>query len=134
LTISLSCLGIANAQLNEADINYPKSIAHKAWCSEKRTNCEVRFHNKKLIVNQGAGITLKQVKAIKKARICRYRTFLSGIRCNRYQDYDKDFLIKYISSDQIERLALITFRNEAAARRFQEDLDKWSLNIKTSWF
>ena len=132
--MSLTCLGIANAELNEADINNSTSRVHKAWCGNKRVNCEVRFQNEALIVNKGPGITLKQVKGIKKARICRYKTFLSGVRCERHQDYDKDFLIKYNSSDQSERIAVITFRNEAAARRFKNDLDKWSLNIKSSWF
>ena len=132
--MSLTCFGIADAELNEAVINNSTSRVHKAWCGKKRVNCEVRFQNEALIVNKGPGITLKQVKGIKKARICRYKAFLSGVRCERHQDYDKDFLIKYNSLDQSERLAVITFMNEAAARRFSNDLDEWSLNIKRSWF
>ena len=73
--MSLTCLGIASAELNEADVNISTSRVHKAWCGNKRVNCEVRFQNQALIVNKGPGITLNQVKGIKRIEFADIKLF-----------------------------------------------------------
>ena len=94
-------------------------------------DCKVAFENKRLKINDGRGITKRQVVSIHKSRICRKPSALfPAVKSCFKVDYDKDFKITYRTYDDNfsttqTRTAMVTFRDESTSIRFQSDLETW---------
>ena len=121
----------AYADLGSADMTdgggNTSGTVYEAWCSRKRMDCKVSFHDGRLSVNEGAGIASDQVVSLYKDRVCRQYRF--GIASCFQSQYDKDFYITYRSSSGAEKTALITFKHQPTSEQFQRDLEIWSGSV-----
>ena len=96
----------ANADLGDADLqksgsNATSTKVYDAWCGRfpftfrkpKGVDCKVRFENRRLIVNQGKGITPDQVVNVKLERRCKDTAL--WVTCGYPNEEDKRYTFTY---------------------------------------
>ena len=136
LTAGLLSPIAAKADLGDADLkksgsNATSTKVYNAWCGRfpftfrkpKGVDCKVRFENRRLIVNQGKGITPDQLINVKLERRCKDTAL--WVTCGYPNEEDKRYTFTYKSSMWEQKTAMITFRDQDTDNQFRSDLETW---------
>ena len=121
----------AKSDLGGADITKPGTNTtgntYDAWCGNDFSDCNVRFSDGKLIVDDGSGILASQLHSVVFERIC--RKYALGLPNCFQTQYNKEWTIKYHDSTNRIRTGKISFRHERTANSFRQDFEIWQDSV-----